>query len=102
MLTRTSVLLCLLLLSQSPVWAATYYVAPTGSDRASCGNAQRQATPRQTINAGIACLRGGGTLIVKAGTDNEIIPETIPSGTANAPTIVKADPPRGAVLQSDG
>ncbi len=54
-----------------PTFAATYIVAPTGSNSRSCAQAQAAATPRQTINAGIRCLSAGDTLLVRAGTYNE-------------------------------
>ena len=75
-------LLLVLFLTLFPILAhgATYYTAKTGSDSNSCSNAQSQSTPKLTINAGINCLNAGDTLIVKSGTYNESIAETIPSG----------------------
>ena len=81
---------------------ATYYVAKTGSDSNSCNSAQSQSTPKLTINDGIGCLSTGDTLIVKAGTYNETILDTIPSGTPGNPTIVKSEVKGGAVLRPDG
>ena len=72
--------------------AATYYVATTGNDANSCAQAISQKTPRLTIPAGVACLAGGDTLIVKAGTyiNQEIT--NPPAGTASAYTVIKGDP----------
>ena len=72
--------------------AATYYVAKTGNDGNSCAMAQNQATPKKTINVGIKCLASGSTLVIRGGTyperfDASVIP---PSGTAGAPTTIKA------------
>ena len=94
-------LLLVMLLTMFPVLAhgATYYVAKTGSDSNSCASAQSQSTRKLTINAGIACLNPGDTLIVKAGTYNETIPDIIPSGTAGSPTIVKSEIPLRAIIQ---
>src|SRR5438477_12176503 len=99
---RLSVLMVFLLCRVLSAWATTYYVAPSGSDGASCASAQNTLTPKQTINAGIGCLSGGDTLIVKAGTYNETIPDTIPSGVAGAYTTVKSEVKGGAILQPDG
>jgi len=61
--------------------AATYYVAKTGNDSNNCTQAQSTGIPKLTIAAGIACLSGGDTLIIKAGTYAEAIaPAAVPSG----------------------
>ena len=67
----------------------TYYVAKTGNDSNGCVQAQNQATPKLTINAGIACLGPGDTLEVKAGTYYEILNISGPSGTPGAYTTIK-------------
>src|SRR5215831_13853034 len=94
-------LLLVLLLTLFPVIAhgATYYVATTGSDSNSCRSAQSQSAPKLTINAGIGCLSAGDTLIVKQGIYNEVIDDTIPSGSPGNPTIVKSEFAR---VRSDG
>lgn len=72
--------------------AATYYVATTGSDAHTCDQAKAQNAPRLTIPAGVKCLSGGDTLIIKAGT---YISQGIlnpPAGTANAYTVIMGDP----------
>jgi Right handed beta helix region len=80
---------------------ATYYVAKTGSDSNSCANAQSQSTPKLTINAGAACLSGGDTLIVKAGSYTESLINNLPSGTAGSPTVLKSEVNHGAVMFTD-
>src|SRR5215831_10981056 len=70
----------------------TYYVAKTGSDSNTCVQAQSQSTPKLTINAGAACLSGGDTLVIMAGTYDEQIANlevgtNIPSGSAGNPTV---------------
>ena len=64
----------LALMTPALTHGATYYVAKTGSDSKSCTQAQSASTPKLTIKAGLACLKGGDTLIIKAGTYNEGIP----------------------------
>jgi hypothetical protein len=78
---------------------ATYYVANTGSDSNSCSSAQLQSTPKLTINAGVSCLNGGDTLIIKAGTYVGNLSGSIPSGSSGAPTTIRAEVARGAVIQ---
>lgn len=80
--------------------AATYYVATTGIDSNSCAQATNLDTPKLTIPAGVKCLSGGDTLIVKAGTyvNQEIT--NPPAGRAGAYTVIKGDPggPRPVLL----
>jgi Right handed beta helix region len=87
-------LLLAILVLMTPILGegATYYVAKTGSDSNACTGAQSASTPKLTIKAGLACLKGGDTLIIKAGTYKEGIPiKTIPSGTSNSShTIIRA------------
>jgi hypothetical protein len=80
------------LLPTITVHATTYYVATTGSDANTCVQAQTTSRPKQTIPAGVACLSGGDTLIIKAGTyiNQEIT--NPPAGSASAFTIIKGDP----------
>ena len=93
--------------------AATYYVAKTGSDTTSCAAAQAPSTPRLTINRGLACMRGGDTLLIGNGTYDELLTDygafqvpahyrtnhtPIPSGSAGAYTILKAQNSRQATL----
>lgn len=67
--------------------AATYYVAQGGS-----GGACTQAQPCGTITAGLAQLAGGDTLLIQGGTYAEALVNNVPSGTADAPTTVRAAP----------
>jgi hypothetical protein len=76
-----------------PAHAATYQVSPQGSDNTPCGQG-----PRRTINAGLACLSGGDTLIVGGGTYvNDFIEDfgaqpPPPGRSWDAPTTIKAAP----------
>lgn len=72
--------------------AATYYVATTGSDANTCGQAQNQNRPLMTIRTGVKCLSGGDTLIIKAGTYRSQGILNPPAGTASAYTVIKGDP----------
>lgn len=90
----------LLFAMSTPVFAATYYVAPVtlgGNNSNSCSAAQSIATPKLTINAGLACMVGGDTLNVRAGTYVESVSNTgleIPSGTGfpTGATVIQAYP----------
>jgi len=60
-----------------------YYVAPNGSDDRSCEEALDPTTPRKTIESGASCLLPGETVLVRAGTYDEIIGENLQvSGTS--------------------
>ena len=49
-------------------WANTFYVAPTGTDEASCGEAMNLATPKHTITAALTCLsQPGETISIREG-----------------------------------
>ncbi|MFA6216027.1 MAG: CFI-box-CTERM domain-containing protein [Candidatus Omnitrophota bacterium] len=88
-------------------FAATYYVAPTGSDTTGNGsNPTPWATPRYACTQ----MAGGDTLILKNGTyvdttptqlgcDNQIRP---PNGTAGNYTIVKAENDWQAIIDWSG
>jgi hypothetical protein len=79
--------------------AATIYVRSTGNDATSCAQAQNASTPRRTINAGIACLSGGDTLIVHGGTYTEIV-GPLPSGLSTSqPTTLRAAPGETVLVQ---
>lgn len=71
--------------------ATTYYVATTGNDANTCAQASMQNNPLLTIPAGVKCLTGGDTLIIKMGTyvGQEI--HNPPAGTANAYTVIKGN-----------
>jgi Right handed beta helix region len=82
--------------------AATYYVAKTGSNNNTCSQAQNGATPKLTINAAMACMSGGDTVLIGAGTYVEMINNgqgtNIPSGTSTARTTIKAKDGFGSVI----
>ncbi len=71
--------------------ATTYYVATTGNDSNSCTQSQNANTPRLTIPAGVKCLAGGDTLIIKAGTYTNQQITNPPAGTANQYTVIRGD-----------
>lgn len=96
-------LLLLTLLLTLPAHGATRYVATTGNDANSCAAMTNSNTPRRTINAGIQCLQGGDTLMVRSGTYSEYVQgEAIPSGTSSVPTVVRAETRRTAIIQPSG
>jgi hypothetical protein len=77
-------LLCSLLLSP-PVWAATRYAALSGVGLAPC------TTPETPCALALARqqLVSGDTLDLRAGTYDAAITNSLPSGTAETPTIVQ-------------
>lgn len=82
----------LLLLVPSWASATTYYVATTGSNANTCGQAQNESTPKLTISAGVGCLAGGDTLILKAGTYTGQEITNPPAGSDAAYTVIMGDP----------
>ncbi len=76
--------------------AATYYVAPNGSDSVTCVNATNIATPKRTINSALDCPMPGDTIFIRAGTYAEAInsnQHTIPTGTSwSAPVTISGYP----------
>jgi parallel beta-helix repeat protein len=83
----------------SAAYAATYFVATTGSD----SNPGTSSHPFQTIAKGLSALSAGGTLYLKAGTYVERIDShsvRIPSGTSwvDAP-VIAANPGDTVILQ---
>ncbi len=85
-----------------PLTAGTiYYTAKVGCGGA-CSNSNTgltRATAELTIAAGLADLSSGDTLVIGDGTYVERIRNTIPSGTSGAPTTVKAENNRLAILR---
>jgi len=69
-------------MSASVTHAATYYVSTSGSDSYTCAQAQSTSTPKGTLAAAGACLAAGDTLLVRGGTYNQSIANSIPSGTS--------------------
>jgi Right handed beta helix region len=85
-----------LLVWTMPSWAVTRYVSTIGNDNNSCATSQSPgATAKRTIDAGIACMSGGDTLIIQAGTYAETLGLTraIPNGSAGAHTTIRAEGP---------
>lgn len=78
--------LCLALGLAAPARAATYYMAPTGSDSA----AGTQANPWKTLDASAAKLSPGDTLILRSGTYFEMGITIDLQGTASAPITIRA------------
>ena len=93
----------------TPAVAVTYYVSTTGTDSASCSQAQHAGSARRTINGGIACLSGGDTLLVGNGVYDEKIGNfdndpnftitTVPNGSGSASTTIKAQNTHGVTLR---
>lgn len=81
---------------------ATYHVSKGGDDSTPCG-----AGARQSINAGIACMQGGDTLLVDDGVYDEIISDLGQPGTVPPPngtswsnvTTIRARNVYGATLR---
>lgn len=88
----------------APAPAATYYVATNGSDSA----AGSTSAPFATIGRGLTRMASGDTLIVRNGTysgNSNFINDgisAIPSGTASAPTTIRAENPYGVRIQNSG
>jgi copper-binding protein NosD len=103
-------LLLVVLFSMGPVLAqgATYFVSKTGSDSNSCEQAQSASGSKLTIKAGLACLYGGDTLIIKAGTYAESIGRMngsidIPNGLDDSRrTVVTGAPGETVTLKPSG
>ena len=93
----------IILLAPALSRAVTYYVATTGNDANTCAQAQFSARPKKTLKAGVACLHGGDTLVVKAGTYLKQEITNPPPGTSSKYTTIMADP-TGArpLLMPDG
>jgi hypothetical protein len=83
-------------------YSATYYVNKTGNNSNSCAQAQVSATAKQTIAGGISCMSAGDKLIIGDGTYAERITNTVPSGTAGAPTTIQAANRNAAILRPSG
>ena len=79
--------------------ANSYYVSIYGSDSYSCDDAQSPYSPKRSVTAGAACLRGSDTLTIGDGTYEESIYNIIPSGAMGAPTIVRAENRNGVILR---
>ena len=78
--------LCLGLGLAAPALAATYYMAPNGSDSASGS----QAAPWKTLDASFPKLSAGDTLILRGGTYFETDIQMDIQGTASSPITIRA------------
>src|SRR5262245_46299116 len=77
-----------------PSWAVTRYVSTSGNDLNACATSQAPgASAKRTLDAGVACMSRGDTLIIEAGTYAETLGLTraIPNGFAGAPTTIRAE-----------
>lgn len=90
---RWVLVLWLMSLGVACATATEYHVAKTGSDAVSCANADFAPDSTQaklTIDAGLACLSTGDTLIIHEGTYVETMDlNTVPNGTISAPTTIR-------------
>lgn len=84
--------------------AATYYVATTGSD----GGTGSDNSPWATIGYGTSHMSSGDTLVVKAGTYQDLPnfinsrAHSIPSGTALQYTTIRAENPFSVRIKNTG
>ncbi len=94
-------LVALLTSLASGAFAATYYVATTGSNTAGDGSTSK---PWGTIGYGVGKLASGDTLVVKAGTYTNLANfiQKIPAGTASAYTTVMAETPFSVRIKNSG
>lgn len=91
----------LLLFVASEGSAATYY-AQSGGANNSCSAATNQATPRNSLTNGLACLSGGDTLMLRGGTYNEVVQaNALPSGSPGNHTILRNFPGEHPILRPD-
>jgi hypothetical protein len=84
----------LALLSPVLAHAATIHVNPQGGGGGGC------TQPQRTIAAGIACLKGGDTLVLHAGTYTNDPLHRLPSGTSSARTTVRTAGDGAVLLRS--
>ncbi len=103
-------ILAILLCSTAPTWAATYYVATTGSD--SSATPTNQNTPYRSIQKCVTVVVAGDTCEVADGTYTDVdgaapaqtaglvafVRPTYTNGTAGAPITVKATNYLGATI----
>lgn len=79
-----------------PVWAATYYVSPSGSDSNSCAQARSSATPKKTSDGVSGCLAAGDVAEFANGT-YQCNNDKLASGVAGSPVTFRAANRGGAV-----
>ncbi len=79
---------------------ASFFVAVNGNDTNTCAAAQISANAKRTLQAGLACLTAGDTLVIRDGTysgaANALI--NLPNGTASNVITVRAENEGGVVL----
>ena len=85
------------LLPANAVWAATYYISPSGSNRRACSAAQSASTPRQSLEEGLSCLKPGDTLVLLDGTYAGPL-QDLPGGKANNWITIRAQNDGGAII----
>ncbi len=80
-----------LLPASSNAAGTTWFVSTSGTDSNTCGQAQRQGTPKRTIAAALSCVGAAGstdgagkTVQVASGNYSETLVDKIPSGTDSA------------------
>ncbi|GJL84496.1 MAG: hypothetical protein DHS20C02_02710 [Micavibrio sp.] len=85
-----SILIVLLVLSNTSAWAATYFVDPNGSD----SNSGSIDSPFKSLNTAISSLKPGDTLNIRGGNYGGVLAShlgtTFPSGTAGNPVTIQA------------
>ncbi|MBL0125050.1 MAG: hypothetical protein IPP88_20850 [Betaproteobacteria bacterium] len=71
----------------------TYYVSNSGNNANTCAAALSSGTPKQTIQAGLACLAAGDSLVIRdgiySGAANALT--SLPNGTAGNYITIKAE-----------
>ena len=87
-------------LCQGAAAADTYYVATTGDDTRTKAQATNLATPWKTLNASVAKLVAGDTLLVRSGIYVESVAIWV-SGTAAAPITIAAYPGELPVIDGE-
>lgn len=86
----------------SEAYAATYYIAPSGSDSSGNGTS---GNPWKTLDKAFSSGSGGDTYVLKNGTYNYSGAEfdgSIDSGSSGAYTIIRAENDGGAVITQSG
>jgi serralysin len=78
--------------------AATFYVAPNGSNT----NPGTQTAPFATITKGVSVLKAGDDLLVRGGTYRESVRIVNKHGTASAPIHIRAHPKEKPVIDGTG
>jgi hypothetical protein len=96
--TRLTLALLLLLWFSHSAYCLEYFVSTGGSNANSCTAARTVSTAKRDINNATGCLASGDTVTVKAGLYAEGNVQ-LPSGSAGAPTTIRAAPGETVTLQ---